>query len=199
MSKCSVKVLCKNEYLARMIVLIANGLEFEAGMSDIPNGDINIIDSSFHIKGECDYSRTVYICENGENIPKGAFTILSKPFLHKELRETLLSVYSRLYANAGERIVIEKDKLIYKGLFVQLTEKETELFTYLYDRADIPVTRSELMENVWHGEASADANVTDVYVNYIRKKTREVFGVDAIRSVRGVGYMYTEKYTVSDK
>lgn len=194
MSRCTVKILSKNEYMARSIVLIANELDFWASVSESADGEINVIDSSFYFKGDCDYSRCIYLLEEGVPIPKGVDTIISKPFLNSEMKKTLLAVYERLYGGSSERIIFDRGNLLYKNYSVVLTEKEARLFKYLYERAETSVTREELLEKVWMGEASKAANVTDVYVNYIRKKTRETFGIDVIRSVRGVGYMYTEKY-----
>lgn len=194
MSRCTVKILSKNEYMAHIIVLIANELDFAASISEIADGEINIIDSSFYFNGDCDYSRCIYLLEDGAPIPKGADYIISKPFLHGEMRKVLLELYERLYESSLGHIIFEHGNLLYKNQSVALTEKEALLFEYLYKRAETSVTREELLEKVWRGEASSSANVTDVYVNYIRKKTRAAFGIDVIRSVRGIGYMYTEKY-----
>ncbi len=195
MSKCSVKILSKNEYMARLIVLIAKELDFQAWISTRADGNINVIDSSYKITGECDYSKSIYLFENGDSIPKGVGKLLVKPFSWKEMREALLDMYNLLYGDSQSRVMLVGHDLIYKGIAVSLTSKEADLFSYLKKKANMPVSREELLEKVWKvNPLENPANITDVYVNYLRQKTRKAFGINVISSVRGVGYMYTDKY-----
>ncbi len=194
MNKCKVWVLCKNEYLAGSIIMCANELGFDADISEQCGAGINVVDCSYSIDKESETGALIYLCDNGKRVPRGVAYSLSKPFLYSDLKKMLSQIYSELYLGQGDRILIENDRLIYKGFSLELTAKEMALFKYLYERADTAVSRTELLEGVWENRASSDANVTDVYVNYIRKKTREVFGIDVIKAVRGLGYMYTGAY-----
>ncbi len=190
MKKCTVKVLSKNKYLSRTVVLIANELGFDGVEGDINDGNINIIDSSFYIKGDYDPQKCIFLFESGEAIPKGAKILLSKPFSWNELRGAIKNVYADLYGKADKKIIIDGNSLIYSGKKLVLSDTEFALFYYLYKRENTPVSREELLENVWNGKNSG-TNITDVYINYIRHKIRENFALDTIKAVRGVGYMYT--------
>lgn len=199
MGSCTVKIVCENTYVARMTALIVERLGFDAVISELPDGDINIVDDTAYLGGEPDPERTICLTESGGAIPKGARTILAKPYRISELERVVGEMYDRLYSESDAHPLMQGDRLLYKGMCVQLTEREAKLYRYLYERADTSVSRDELREAVWEGEASATANVTDVYINYIRKKLRDAFGIDVIRSVRGVGYMYTSEYTTVSK
>lgn len=68
-----------------------------------------------------------------------------------------------------------------------LTEREGKLFELLWNRRGECISRDEICETVW--EKSADTNVCDVYISYLRRKLKPVLGDGAIRAVRGVGYI----------
>ncbi len=194
MSKCSIKILCKNEYTARLIMLIAGELDFKAWMSTRADGNMNVIDSSYAYSGEYEPSKCIYLCESGEKIPKGITRVIQKPFLWDELRHELCEMYEHLYGKSEHRLVLEGHELISDGKSVILTDKEAKLFTYLKLHADKPVSREELLSNVWENDGGSQANITDVYINYLRSKIRKTFDINVIRSVRSVGYMYTDEY-----
>lgn len=196
---CTIKIVCENTYIARMTEIIVSRLGFDAAISERPDGDINIVDDNAYLGGEPDPDRTICLTEPGGAIPKGARTVVMKPYRISELERVVGEMYDRLYSESDLHPLIQGDRLMYKGKSVEFTEREAMLYRYLYERADTPVSRDELRAAVWEGEASESANVTDVYINYIRKKLRDAFGIDVIRSIRGVGYMYTSEYATVGK
>lgn len=66
---------------------------------------------------------------------------------------------------------------------VRLTPREAACFRILYRRRGETVSREELS-----GPAGSRSNLADVYVGYLRKKLRPLFGDGVILSVRGKGY-----------
>jgi DNA-binding response OmpR family regulator len=50
------------------------------------------------------------------------------------------------------------------------------------------VTRSMILEHVWHLTFDTTTNVVDVYINYLRRKIDDNHAVKLIHTVRGVGY-----------
>ena len=193
MSKCTVKVLSHNEQFSRLIILLANELDFNAALSKKADGNINIIDSPYDLPADFDPSRCIYLCNVGEAIPKGVDTFLAKPFLWSEFKDLLNSVYESTYGSMTEKLLLDGRELFYKKKSVLLSETEAKLFSYLQKRANKPVSRELLLKNVWGKESDKNpANITDVYINYLRQKMKENFGINVIESVRGVGYMYRE-------
>jgi len=76
----------------------------------------------------------------------------------------------------------------YKGEKVTLTQKEFALLALLYEKRGTPIPRSEALSSVF-ADGGAGTNVVDVYINYLRTKIDNRFGVRLISTVRGCGYM----------
>jgi two-component system, OmpR family, copper resistance phosphate regulon response regulator CusR len=78
------------------------------------------------------------------------------------------------------------------GKEIELSPKEFLLLEYLMSNIGRKLTRTMILERVWHHSFDTNTNVVDVYINYLRKKIDENVTPKLIRTVRGVGY------TVSD-
>jgi len=78
------------------------------------------------------------------------------------------------------------------GKAIELSPKEFSLLEYLMSNVGRKLTRTMILERVWHHSFDTNTNVVDVYINYLRKKIDENVTLKLIRTVRGVGY------TVSD-
>jgi DNA-binding response OmpR family regulator len=74
------------------------------------------------------------------------------------------------------------------GRPIDLTRKEFALLEFLMCNAGHPVTRMQILENVWHLSFDTMTNIVDVYINYVRKKIDADWDRRLIRTVRGVGY-----------
>ena len=120
--------------------------------------------------------------------------ILDRPFAISELRDFLAGIrQSEENEDRDENgIVISPDDMsvVYGDKYSQLTKREFELFSYLYKRAGVTVSRNELLTNLWRDENARDTNVVDVYIRFLRAKLDEKFGVKLIHAVRGAGYYY---------
>ena len=49
-------------------------------------------------------------------------------------------------------------------------------------------TRSQLLDRAWSYEISAESNVVDIYIHYLRNKLEHDSEEKLIKTVRGVGY-----------
>lgn len=74
------------------------------------------------------------------------------------------------------------------GRPIDLTRKEFALLEFLMCNAGRPVTRMQIVENVWHLSFDTLTNIVDVYINYVRKKVDAGWERKLIRTIRGVGY-----------
>ncbi|MDQ6637904.1 MAG: response regulator transcription factor [Candidatus Dormibacteraeota bacterium] len=74
------------------------------------------------------------------------------------------------------------------GRVIELTSTEYRLLRYLLINAGRVLTRSQLLDHVWHYDFGGQANVLETYISYLRRK---VDGVEPplIQTVRGVGYV----------
>ncbi|MBQ8524766.1 MAG: winged helix-turn-helix transcriptional regulator [Clostridia bacterium] len=73
------------------------------------------------------------------------------------------------------------------GGSVKLTPKEGELFAYLLKRMGHTVPREELRRALWRDTSAT--NAPDVYISYLRRKLRAVFGDGVLVNERGQGYL----------
>jgi len=74
------------------------------------------------------------------------------------------------------------------GDAIELTATEFELLRYLMRNARRVLSKSQILDRVWHYDFGGQANVVELYISYLRKK------IDAgrkpmIHTMRGVGYV----------
>ena len=74
------------------------------------------------------------------------------------------------------------------GHAIELSPKEFALLEFLMRHAGQPVTRTAIVEQVWHLNFDTMTNVVDVYINYLRRKLDTGASNSLIQTIRGVGY-----------
>jgi DNA-binding response OmpR family regulator len=81
------------------------------------------------------------------------------------------------------------------GQLIPLTVKEFEIIEYLLRNQGQIVTREMLAKDVWQETQRATPldNVIDVHVARLRKKIDEPFANKLLHTVRGVGFILTER------
>ena len=132
-------------------------------------------------------------------LDSGADDYITKPF---EMTEVLARIRTAMRRNSGikktpqdtitiKNITIDKNKhaVICKEDEVTLTKKEFDLLLYLFENKNIALSRDQILENVWGYDYFGDTNVVDVYIRYLRSKIDNVYQVNLIDTIRGVGYM----------
>lgn len=121
----------------------------------------------------------------------GADDYVPKPFaidelaarLRARLRARLDETLTRLVVGDLELDLIARRARL-TGRIVELTSREFALLEMLMRHAGQPVSREELLANVWGLDFDPRSNLVDVYIRYLRRK----LGNDWIQTVRGVGY-----------
>jgi DNA-binding response OmpR family regulator len=137
--------------------------------------------------------------ERVAGLDAGADDYMGKPFILAELsarirallrrgkpRETKLRV-ADLEIDTVHRTVSRG------GRAIDLKPKEYALLEFLVQNCDRPVTRSHIIEHVWDIHFDSIGNVVEVHINGLRNKIDRDAAVPLIRTVRGVGYMLTDK------
>jgi DNA-binding response OmpR family regulator len=132
-------------------------------------------------------------------LDSGADDYMIKPFALAELSARLRALLRRgtpldtrlrvadLEVDVARRLV-SRD-----GRRIDLKPKEYALLEYLMRNSDRPLTRSSIIEHVWDIHFDSISNVVEVHINSLRNKIDRGFGVPLIQTVRGVGYMLTDR------
>ena len=121
----------------------------------------------------------------------GADDYLIKPFEIDELLARVRALvrrsvgFTKVLSGALEIDRVERSVTL-AGTALDLTTREYEMLTYLVQRADRVVHRSDLLSHVWSANFDPGSNIVEVHVSRLREK----LGAHAwmIETVRGVGY-----------
>ncbi len=74
------------------------------------------------------------------------------------------------------------------GRDIDLQPREFQLLEYLMRHAGQSVTRTMLLEEVWHYHFDPQTNVIDVHISRLRSKIDKDFDRPMLQTVRGAGY-----------
>jgi two-component system OmpR family response regulator len=131
-----------------------------------------------------------------EGLTAGGDDYVTKPFSLDELVARIHAVLRRVYPDAGgqDRLRfhdIEMDEATHEvwrqGSLVELTATEFNLLRYLLENARRVLSKSEILDHVWHYDFAGDPNIVETYISYLRKKIDRV-EPPLIHTIRGVGY-----------
>jgi DNA-binding response OmpR family regulator len=130
------------------------------------------------------------------SLDTGADDCLVKPFSLVEFSarvRALLRRNSSPIENESQvadlRLLRDEWKVERAGKRIELTTTEFKLLEYLMRNAGRPVSRAELMENIWKQTYDPSSNLVDVYVKYVRDKVDSDSDLKLIRTMRGLGYV----------
>jgi two-component system, OmpR family, copper resistance phosphate regulon response regulator CusR len=134
------------------------------------------------------------------SLESGADDCLLKPFSVSELLARVKALLRRnpylpgTALRVGDLTLDNREYRVERGgKRINLSGKEFALLEYLMRNAHQTVTRAMIMEHVWNMPFDNSTNLVDVYVKYVRDKVdTPEFPTQMIRTVRGVGYVFSE-------
>jgi two-component system copper resistance phosphate regulon response regulator CusR len=137
--------------------------------------------------------------ERVAGLDAGADDYMAKPFALAELSARLRALLRRGLPHETKLRVadLEMDTIrrtvTRAGRPIDLTPKEYALLEFLLRHSDRPVTRSLIVEHVWDIHFDSVSNVVEVHVNALRNKIDRGFAMPLIQTIRGVGYILTDR------
>lgn len=135
----------------------------------------------------------------------GADDYLVKPFAFDELlaRITSLERRSKKTSTMLKVADLELDTIqhhaIRNGATIMLTRREYFLLEYFMRHPHKLITRSQIEKEVWGYDYDPGTNIVDVYINHLRKKIDNSSELKLLHSMRGKGYILTDRPVHSRK
>lgn len=121
---------------------------------------------------------------------------LVKPFAFAELTARIRSLLRRSPGKSEEFLCIDdlkidthRQRATRSGVPLNLTTKEFLLLSHLARCAGEPVSRQQIVEQVWDINFHTGTNIVDVVVRRLRAKVDEPFNKKLVHTIRGVGYV----------
>jgi len=131
----------------------------------------------------------------------GGDDYMVKPFQNQELKARVAAVLRRSSPMALDHILrykgIEIDnkrkQIKVDGEILSFTTKQYDLLEYLVQNEDQILTREQIFDRIWGFDSDTTVGIVEVYIHQLRKKLKK-YGYDSdIQTVRGIGYMMTDK------
>lgn len=137
-----------------------------------------------------------------QGLDVGADDYIVKPF---ELREFLARVRALLRRSAEENAVtsrlnysdleldIENQLAYRRGRVIELSERETQLLSYLMQYPEQLLTHQQIYQHLWGEDSSPSSNVLAALVRLLRRKIEAPGETTLIHTVYGKGYRFIEE------
>ena len=131
---------------------------------------------------------------------KGGDDYLPKPFSFSELLVRIQALIRRSSTTPETTILTCEDLLLSlvshkverAGQKIDLQPKEFALLEYLLRNTGRVLSKTLIMEKIWHYDFDPQTNIVDVLVSRLRSKIDKDFDKKLLHTIRGVGYVLKE-------
>ena len=141
------------------------------------------------------------VSDKVKGLKLGADDYMTKPFYRDELIARVNALLRRYNNNFGGFQVVFKNlkfdlsqkKVTIDDEVLEITGKSYDILEYLVRNKDIIITKEQLFNRVWGFESETIWSVVEVYVSNIRKILKKYDYHIYLKTLRNVGYMWSEK------
>jgi two-component system phosphate regulon response regulator PhoB len=140
--------------------------------------------------------------ERVRGLATGADDYVVKPFSVPELLARVKSLLRRSSPDAvagtlqaGDLSLDRRTRRVQRsGRDIDLSPTEFKLLEHMMQTPGRVYTRSQLLDSVWGRDVYVDERTVDVHVGRLRKSISRAREVNPIRTVRGMGYSFDERF-----
>lgn len=140
--------------------------------------------------------------ERVRGLATGADDYVVKPFSVPELMARIRSILRRSNPEAMKDVLAMGDlsldrvtrRVMRGSRSVNLSPTEFRLLEYFLTSPGRVYSRTQLLDNVWGRDSDIDERTVDVHVGRLRKAISRGKEPDPIRTVRGMGYSFDERF-----
>ncbi|NDV26837.1 response regulator transcription factor [Desulfovibrio sp. JC010] len=131
----------------------------------------------------------------------GGDDYLTKPFSFVELQARLQALIRRSSRTPAESKLQVGDLVLDRftrevsrdGEPIILHAREYGLLEYMMNNSGRVITKTMILEHIWDYSFNPQTNVVEVLMHRLRSKVDKPFAENLISTIRGVGYVLTEK------
>ena len=190
------------------------GADGEQGLSAARDGefDVMVVDRMMPrmnglqlvetLRREGDHTPVLFLSALGEvsdrvdGLQAGGDDYLVKPYAFAELIARIEALARRRETGSVQTLLkvgeLEMDliaRTVHRaGKEIDLQPREFQLLEFMMRHAGQSVTRTMLLEKVWHYHFDPQTNVIDVHISRLRSKIDKGFDRPMLQTVRGAGY-----------
>jgi two-component system OmpR family response regulator len=132
-----------------------------------------------------------------KGLQTGGDDYLTKPFAFSELRARIRALLRRSHGAGSPTQLVVGDLVLdlltrqvsRGGRRIELRAREFALLDCLMRHAGQTLSRTLLLQHVWHFDFDPQTNVVEVLVSRLRAKIDEGFDPKMLHTIRGVGYV----------
>ena len=140
--------------------------------------------------------------ERVRGLATGADDYIVKPFSVPEVMARIRSLLRRVNPEAVSDVLLRGDitldrvkkRVSRNSRDITLSPTEFRLLEYLMQAPGRVFSRAQLLDRVWGDTGDIDERTVDVHVGGLRKSLSRGRETDPLRTVRGTGYAFDERY-----